>query len=312
MILLLLLQAITTHVSAQTVLPVEPPKLLETTTLADEQNDPILLAEKLPGNDFFDLDGRADDQADEPQNKPIQLPEELEQAAPVPTAQFSPEMTGMVRWLILKNLPPTYEDKKKWGKQKQVIDGLHVEMKGLKIDTHRRFKMVNHGTWTRYFVELKDPENELQVQLVNLTEPRPGVIQFETIIEAPLHVFGRYSRYQWDVQLISMSANADARVRMTVQTEVELVVQPLTFPPKIEIRPKVLAANAELLEFKIRNISQLKGPVARALGDSLENVLRERLDDYDQKLTDKMNAQLAKQKDKLIISSDAWTKAFSK
>ncbi len=202
--------------------------------------------------------------------------------------------------------PESVEDNKKWGKQKEVFDGLSIEREGLKIETRRRYKQVNHGTWSRYYVELIDPAKELQIRIVNLVQRDARTYQFDIFVETPLHVFGRMSRYQWDVQLISLSANADARARMFVRCEVQVEVNPLHVPPSVTFKPKALEAKAELLEFKLRRVSQLHGPMVRVLSSSLREVLEEKLAEYDAKLVEKINRQLEKQKDNLHISLQNW------
>ena len=56
------------------------------------------------------------------------------------------ELSGWVRWVCLMNMPEDIEDTRRWGQQRQVIDGLDVKLDGLRVDTKRRWKMVNDGS----------------------------------------------------------------------------------------------------------------------------------------------------------------------
>ncbi len=180
-------------------------------------------------SDFAGL-GRIPDFDDQPTVPKIHLPPNMEGAEPILQSEVSPEMTGWIRWLVLRNLPETYEDKRKWGKQKEVWDGLDIERQGLRIETHRKYKKVDHGTWSRYFVELIDPANELQIRIYDLKEVRPGVLFFRTSVEAPIKVYGQVRRYQWDVRTFSISAQANARSRMTTETELSIQLNPVLLP----------------------------------------------------------------------------------
>ncbi len=62
----------------------------------------------------------------------------------------------------------------------------------------------------------------------------------------------------------------------------------------------------ELLEFQVTRISHVKGSVAKVLGSSLREVLDRKLAEYDDKLVEKMNKQLDKQKDHFHVSADKW------
>ena len=258
------------------------------------------------GEGFFDLDGTIDPTDDQPSQHKIVLPPLLEQVEPLQQSEMSPEMTGWIRWLILRNLPPTYEDKRKWGKQKEVFDGIDFDRQGLRIETHRRYKKLDHGTWSRYFVELIDPAEQLQIRLYEMQETRPGVIQFRIMVEAPVKVFGQMTRYQWNVKAFSISAHANARVRMNVLCELEIQLNPLAIPPSVTLKPKVSEANVELHEFKVTRISHMKGPIAKFLGSSLRDLLDRKLQEYDDKLVEKTNKQLDKQKEHFHLSAEKW------
>jgi hypothetical protein len=229
----------------------------------------------------------------------------LAEATPVENS-LSPELVGWIRWLVLQNIPESYEDNKQWGKQKAVFEKLDIDIRGLRIDSEKKYKKVNQGTWTRYFIELVDPAEKLKFEISNLTQPRPGTMRYDVAIQADLHLFGRLSQWQRDIQLISISANADATAKLNATCEVDVVMNPLKVPPDIEFRPKVVAAHLELVNFRVHRISQIGGPLAKHLGNNLREILEDKLRDYDDKLVEKINKQIAKQQDKLHLSLQDW------
>lgn len=242
-----------------------------------------------------------------PAPRRMRLATELEHASVTPTQNELQELSHWIRWLALMNLPPNLEDNRKWGRRKDVFDGVDMKMDGWRLDTKRKWKTVNHGTWSRYYIEFIDPANQLQVDVLKL-QIHPTGKRFSTSIQivAPLKLFARVSQFQRDVQWFSISTKADAVVAMRVDCDVAIRINPLVLPPEVEFRPSVTDASIELRKFDVSEISQIHGDVAQWLGDGLHRVLNHRLANYREKLVEKMNASIAKQQSKLKLSAQAW------
>jgi hypothetical protein len=252
-------------------------------------------------SELFDTAERIEPAVSErPNTNQLELPDSLNDLT-VEQVRPNAELSDWLRWLVLKNLPPTYEDNRKWGLQKSVYDGFRFRREGIKLETERKYKNVKHGTWSRYFLEFDDPGNKLKLQ-VKRFEPATDRMRIDIEIEAPLHAFGRMSQWQRDVQLISLSTNADVTVRLMVESEVAIRMNPLVFPPTIQFEPVVRNATIELTQFDVHRISQLHGPLAEQLGKGIRELVDTRLADYSDKLAIKMNQQLSKQQDKLKLS----------
>jgi hypothetical protein len=266
----------------------------------------ILAQSELPRSSYSNLDlfetaERVEPEFTErPKASKIILPDSLNDLT-VANSRPNAELSDWLRWLVLKNLPPTYEDNRKWGLQKSVYDGFRFRREGIKLETERKYKNVKHGTWSRYFLEFDDPERRLKLD-VKRFETTVDRMRIDVEIEAPLHAFGRMSQWQRDIQMISLSMNADVMVRLTVESEVAIRINPLVFPPVIQLEPVVKKATVALTQFEVHRISQLHGPLAEQLGKGIRGVVDDRLADYSDKLIVKMNQQLEKQKDKLKLS----------
>jgi hypothetical protein len=236
----------------------------------------------------------------------LELPETLDQVAS-PTQAELKELSQWARWLCLMNLPANVEDTRKWGKQRRVWDGLDVKLDGMRIDTKQRWKMANDGTWSRYLIEFVDPANELKVEVKKFDVESDGK-KFTTSVwvVAPLKLFGRVNQFARDVQLVSVSAKADATVRMKVDCQVEIKLIPVSFPPDVEFRPKVTDATIELLDFRVHEISQIHGQAAEWIGEGIREILDRKLTEYREKLVIKMNQTISKQQSKLRISASKW------
>lgn len=247
-------------------------------------------------------------EASVPELHPVsaQVADELFQVPMPIDADERQEMSTWVKWLVLKNMPPDYVDERKWNRQKEVVTGLHVRMDGMRLDTKRKRKMVNHGTWSRFVIEFIDPKNALIVDITKM-EFGPGKVTVQCRVETPLKLFGRLSQWQRDVQLYSFSVDGRARVEMVMDAVVNIQVNPLRFPPDVEFLPAVTSSQVRLKEFEIDRVSRVGGDAAELLGKAIRKTLEKKVAEYDQKVVEKMNKQIAKQKDKLKLNLADWT-----
>lgn len=199
-------------------------------------------------------------------------------------------------------LPHDYENRKHWGRTTEIWDGLHIARDGLRIKTKRRKKEVNDGTWKMYRVRLIDPREHLTVGLENVRDLGDGRAAFDVVADGRLAAFGRLSQWVKGVQLVSVSADADARVQMRISFEMTMRLDFNKLPPDVLLSPRATQADIRLVEFRLRRISDAHGPLVKELGDSLRHVLNDELEDRRHKLAEKINAKLDKSRDKLRLS----------
>lgn len=220
-------------------------------------------------------------------------------------AAFTPSDEGQA-WITLivrEALPAEYEKSKNWGHTKKVLAGWKLEQDGLRIETRRRFKQANDGTWQKYSVRLVDPDESFQIRVENITQLPDGKIRFELLADARLAVFGRQSQWESGVQLYSFSVEADARVRMQAHVEVSLKLDPTRLPPDVYVQPVVTAADLQIPDFRLRKVSHLHGPLVRSLSHSVREVLEDKLADDRTKIVAALNKQIAKNEAKLKFSA---------
>lgn len=235
-----------------------------------------------------------------------QPPKSSVEAVPTSGDIASPQIVLWLTTLIRDNLPEAYEDNRKWGLQKQVWDGLDIWRESGKVETKRKWKMVNAGTWTKYRVEFVEPEKHLHIQIPQLRTTPEGHIDFSVTVESLLDVHGRLSQWVRDVQLVSLSVNADAVCKMSLTGTVKFQLNPLKLPPDVILKPKVDTAVIELVHFRVRRISQVGGDFAKALGEGARGVIDHKIAETNEKLVEKINRQIEKQKDKMVFSLQDW------
>ena len=224
------------------------------------------------------------------------------------------ESKYLLRQLALAAIPETYENTKHWGGTRRIWDGVHLSLDGLRLKTKRKWRDANHGTWKRYQAWLIDPEEQFDLRIENIRPAEQGRIAFEIAIDAKLGLFARLSEWQHGVQLISLSTDAEAVVRMRMTCEASMKLDFEQFIPDLVIEPEITSADLTLVSFDLQRVSNLHGPGVEQLGRSLRDVLQDEINDRRPKLVAQANRQIEKNREKLRLSvrklaGDRWGKA---
>ena len=214
---------------------------------------------------------------------------------------MSPELQNVIREIVLGSIPHTYEDKKKWGQTKGIVSGLDMKLDGFKLRTQRRRKEVNHGTWTKYEVQLVDPQQKFQLKIDRVEMPASGRFTFRATVETPLKATARVQEWNRGVRLMSVTTDAVALVNLAVDCALEFETLAGKFPPDIQLKPEVTAADINVKSFQVHRISHVKGTIAKEMGRNLRRVLDRQIIRKREKLPAKINRSIAKNKDKLRI-----------
>lgn len=230
----------------------------------------------------------------------IVSPEPVE--TPVDHSESSQQFQQLITRIALENIPHTYEDLKHWGKTTEIWAGVRVWRDGLQIRTRRRKKEVRHGTWKRYHIRLADPDRSFRVRLENVRETTDGRVQFDACVDAALKVFGRLSEWHYGVQLISVSADADAGVQLRVRCNLGMKLDPTKLPPDVLLDPVVTDADLQIAAFRLRRVSNLGRSVVSPLSHSVREVLEDRIAKRRTSLVAKINRQIEKHRDDLRLS----------
>lgn len=232
-------------------------------------------------------------------------------------ADAGEEIDKLLTRIVLQNMPHTFEETKDWGGQDERWDGIEFRREGLKIETKRRKKTVNHGTWKKYSAQLLNPAQEFAIEVKNMHETDDEKLAFDVHFIAHLGIHGRQSKWIKGVQLYSFSADGDAKVRLVVSIELEVKTEFVNFPPDLVFVPRATAADLVVEQFRLDRISKAGGEFAQQVTKGVRSKLDEKIIEKKQKLVDKINKQLVKKQSELRLSiADAaktkWTKSASK
>ena len=224
----------------------------------------------------------------------------------------SEEAKATLQWavyLIQANLPPQHIGKKNWGATKRLYTGLDVDLDGLKLKTHRKFREVRHGKWLQYTIDLKDPNDPryLKIKVTHAETGNDGRLRLELKIDTQVDIETRQERWNYGLQLFSISTKSTAKLQMTLVTNIGFSFDYTRIPPDLVFDPVVESADLKIIDLEVDRISKLGSDIAEELGDFAERVLRdEYLPSLSQKLVPKLNSQINRRRDKLRISASDW------
>jgi hypothetical protein len=228
-----------------------------------------------------------------PSNNPLKIND---------VADAGQSIDRLLTQIVRDNIPHTFTETKDWGGQEERWDGIEFRREGLKLETKRRKKLVNHGTWKKYSASLLNPDQEFSVQLKNMRQLSDDKMAFDIHFTAHLAVDGRQSKWVKGVQLYSLSARGHAKVRMKVSIELNVKMDVAKFPPDMIFEPTATKADLEIDEFRIDRVSKAGGEFAQQVSKGVRRKLDEKVSEKEVKLVKKINDQLAKKKDDLRLS----------
>ena len=220
-------------------------------------------------------------------------------------AGITPEMIGrLVIPLIKEAVPREFEGEKDWGKTKKITTGVRSEGNFFRFDIHSKRSEVNDGVWKKYRVTLVEPDKNLEIRVDDLHRLDSGKYALKLFVAAKAHGWARAVVYEHGVHIISLEAEGDTAIRLWLDAEIDVAkVESSTFIPGVELRPVVTEARLKFDDFKLKRISDVRGAVAKELGDLLRKELEKQLSGP--KLVDRLNRAFQKHPERLRLSPDA-------
>jgi hypothetical protein len=220
------------------------------------------------------------------------------------TAPFDADtnLNQLITRLVLQQMPHEYERSKGWGAQDERWDGIKWHVDGLEIKTKRRKKLVNHGTWRKYSASLADPSRQFDVTVTDIRQAADGQIAFRVNFTTTLNLFARQAEWVKGVQLYSISAEGKASVRLAIDLEMHVQLDPAHFPPDLIFQPRATAADLIVDDFRIDRVSKLGGEFALQVTRLARYELDDEIQKKESELVEKINKEIGKNADDLRLS----------
>lgn len=226
-----------------------------------------------------------------------------EDAPPATVGGFSSEaVANVVSKMIADAIPRDYEKYKDWGNTKRITTGLDFKGHPWDPKIDRRKSDVNDGIWKHYRVTLVEPDKNLVVRIDNLRSLEAGRIAFTLNVSAKVHGWAQARVFEDGIPLGTYTGEGDSVVNLSIDAEVGLETTPSSMLTGIVIEPYVTAARVKLDDFHLDRIGEIRGSLARELGDGLKRLIEDDLDGP--KLADKLNHSIDKHREKLKITPE--------
>ncbi|MFK7767868.1 MAG: hypothetical protein AB8B55_11655 [Mariniblastus sp.] len=218
------------------------------------------------------------------------------------SADAGEDIDKLLTRLVLENIPHDFEETKDWGGQSERWDGIKIWRENGRLETKRRKKKVNDGTWKKYSAELLNPNEEFAIQVKNMRETAEEKLAFDVHFQAHLKIDGRQSKWVKGVQLYSIGFEGHTKVRLVVSIELEVKMDVRGFPPDMVFVPRSTGADIVVDDFRLDRIGKAGGEFAQQVSRGIRKKLDEKVAQKKQKLVDKINKQFEKKQDEFRVS----------
>lgn len=217
-------------------------------------------------------------------------------------AEANERLGKLVTSLVLAQMPHQYTREKNWGNQTERWDGIEWRREGWRLETKRKRKLVNDGTWRRYTAQLVDPKKKFAIRVVDISETEDNKLGVVLDFSAQLKLHGRQSKWVKGVQLYSISADGRARVNLRVHATIGIRLDITRFPPDVVFEPEITKADLAVHEFQLDRVSKVGGEGAQQLTRAVRQILDNEVVEKREKLATKINEQIERNEEHLRLS----------
>lgn len=222
--------------------------------------------------------------------------------ATTPPIDAGQKIDALITKMVLQNIPHQFREDKDWGGQQSRWNGVDVAMDGLKIKTHRKKKMVNHGTWKKYEVSLLNPAQQFFISIKNMRESDEGKINMDVHIAANLKIDGRQAKWVKGVQIFNVSVDGKTKIELVTTIQLRSLMDMTKFPPDLVFRPQATAVKISIKDFRIDRISKVGGEVTQQVSRLAHRSIEDRLKSEEAKMIQKINEQFDDNAEKFRLS----------
>ena len=226
-----------------------------------------------------------------------------------PSLGDAPTWIETLRAVLLTAIPDKYEDRKHWGKTTKVFDGFKVRQHGFDVQISKRTKLVNHGSWYMYQVQLLDPQRTLQLAIDRFESRGPGRFSFELHVTAKMRCVARFEQWVLGVKGLNFPVISDAVVRMDAVCELAVNTErrEKSFLPDVILAPSLQRVRLTLQDIDTHQVGEFRGDIAEELGNGSRSFIKDLLHQQEPKVVKKANAAIAKKREALRFpASKLW------
>ena len=221
-----------------------------------------------------------------------------------------PTWSDLARVILLTAIPDRYEDRKHWGKSREIFDGLQIQQRGFDIRLAERRRRVNDGLWYKFTLRFPNPEQNASILITNVETH--GIGKFSFALHVALKKIQVYSQFeQWilGVKGLNSDMESEVEVHMTAQVQMEIHSERRegSILPDFRLDPIIRGVRLTLVDVNTRRIGRVGGDIAEELGDSSRQFLEDLIHSQEARVLKKANEAIQKKKDSLRLpASRLW------
>jgi hypothetical protein len=212
-----------------------------------------------------------------------------------PAAPSTADLAKRIHKMVMSKLPKKFEDLSHWGRTilpPPVVRFPRLRRVAVKVGNHWE---LPDGNWTRTLLWVPDPNRNLLI-----TVPAIKKIDKDTTrvsVDATVVIRGQGELQKWvnGVQLLDVTADADAVVRVSLDVDVKVAFDLAKPLDGVKVSAKVPRLELDLKEFNIRRVGPVMPREQGPLAQELKGALQARLKEFEPKVKDYANKMIAKE-----------------
>lgn len=251
----------------------------------------------------------------EPMDKASNVPAPLDRNQPAadpavvldgPQLNNSPTWSETLRAVLLTAIPDQYEDRSHWEKTTKVFDGLDVRQKGFDVRVKERRRVVNHGPWQRYKIQILNPAKNLTIRIDQIRSTGLGQFRFRVFLASKLRCRADFENWFVGVKGFNMTVITDADVQIVAECQLAIRTESKRdrLIPDFVLDPHVNAISLALSNLDVQRIGEIRGDLAEGIGDSSRRFIENIMKAQERRVLKKANEAIDKKRSSLRTS--AW------
>lgn len=215
-----------------------------------------------------------------------------DEAAPQPDYR---ELSKLIQQQVVAKLPREVEHRFVWGETIPVPPNLPLPRLRTYVKVGERLE-VPHGPWSRIKGRIDEPDKNVLIQVRELHQLEPTKYRLVLDVDANINGEAEWQQWQKGLKLVAGGAVADAALRIALVCDVSVSLDLKSFPPALNIDPKVKELQVDLRRFDLKHIGTRLVTVEnpKDLGDRMEELLREALRQSEPMLKEYANEAIAR------------------
>ncbi len=205
------------------------------------------------------------------------------------------ELSSLMQQAVIRQLPGKVEKQFGWGETIPVPPNLRLPRLRTYVKVGDGLE-VPHGAWRRVQGFIEDPQRNLQLHVRDFRQIDATMYRLALDVDAIITCQGEWQQWQKGLLLVGAAADADADVRVSLVCDVGVSLDLKTFPPAVNLDPKVQELNIDLKHLYLHYLGNrlVRGEKIEGVPQRLEEIVRDVLKQGEPLVRDYANNAIAR------------------